>query len=251
MCSVIAVPFVSARQQCSFISLAAHGDHYIPCKCFCYFVSTSDIDCPSGSAVRVMSGLSSSFWASANFFFYSKFHWKSWTEIFFLVSVTKGSSFFPNPLRAVSLWCSLLCIFFLCSCPQALQWKLKIPRATQGFFSISFSESFHPTLPPPLPPHFCYILTLTSGSLLFLLLSSTRAPLWSCGYPSSWSASSKRCFPPAVLRCACLSWACCAVPSGGKAGTSANRWEFGSLMPSTPVYFDRVNGQLRHVLASH
>lgn len=60
MCSVIAVPFVSARQQCSFISLAAHGDHYIPCKCFCYFVSTSDIDCPSGSAVRVMSGLSCS-----------------------------------------------------------------------------------------------------------------------------------------------------------------------------------------------
>lgn len=84
------------------------------------------------------------FCASAQFFFYSKFHWKSWTEIFFLVGVTKGGSFFLNLPRAVSLWCCLLCIFFLVFLPpsaavKSLNSKSRSRVSLFFFFFLSHS----------------------------------------------------------------------------------------------------------------
>lgn len=178
-------------------------------------------------------------------FFYSKFHWKSWTEILFLVSVTKGSSFFPIPLHAFLLWRSLLCIFFLYPCPQALQWKLKIPRATQGFFSISFSEcNITSSTCPTFLLHFDTNLRL-SPLPPSLFHQSTTLILWIpliviCVIQTVFSA---RCSAVCV---SFLGLLCCPVRRKSRNFSKSVR-----IGIFDAVYFDRVNGRLRHVLTSH
>lgn len=126
---------------------------------------------------------------------------------------------------------SALHILFL---PQSLLWKLN--------FFFFFLQSGYTLLPHAAVlimwscsrPTFWFLMfesvTASNPHTSISPSPSSRVPLWSCGFLWSWLVSSKWCSLPAAPLCAFPSWVCPAAPSGGKADTMANQWDYGFFL---------------------